>query len=70
MSTLVLPILWPLMTALVLALINGRFRLEKAVAVLSTLGLTAWVFWLLYFVDQTESGIVATVIGGARAMFR
>jgi len=62
MNTLILPILVPFFTMLVLALLNGYFRLEKVIAVLSTAGLTAWVLWLLFYVDT--NGIQATIIGG------
>lgn len=62
MNTLILPILVPFFTMLVLALLNGYFRLEKMIAVLSTAGLTAWVFWLLFYVDT--NGIQVAIIGG------
>ncbi len=65
MNTLILAILIPFFTALVLALLNGRFRLEKAVAFSSSLLLTGWVAWLLYYVDT--HGVQATIIGGWRA---
>ncbi len=62
MNSLILAILIPFLTALLLALLNGWTRLERAVAVLSSLGLTLWVFWLLRYVDQ--HGVQAVVIGG------
>ena len=62
MNSLILAILIPFLTALVLALLNGHFRLEKAVALLSSLILTAWVFWLLFHVDA--SGVQVVIIGG------
>lgn len=62
MNSLILAILIPFFTALLLALLNGWTRLERAVAVLSSLGLTLWVFWLLLYVDQ--QGVQAVVIGG------
>ena len=65
MNTIVLAILWPFLTAIVLALVNGRYRLEKALAVLSSLGLTGWVFWLLFFVRA--NGVQAMVVGGWQA---
>lgn len=62
MRMLIIPLLVPFFTALLLALLNGYFRLEKALAVLSTLGLTIWSFWLLFYVDA--HGIQAVIIGG------
>lgn len=62
MTTLILAILVPFLTALLLALLNGYYRLEKALAVLSTLGLTLWVFWLLAYVDA--HGVQVVIIGG------
>ncbi len=65
MNSLIVPLLVPFVAALVLALLNGWSRLERAIAVLATVGLTAWAFWLLWLVDT--HGIQATVIGGWRA---
>jgi multicomponent Na+:H+ antiporter subunit D len=65
MNALVVPVLVPFLAALVLALLNGWRRLERAVAVAATLGLAAWSFWLLWLVDT--HGIQATVIGGWQA---
>jgi len=62
MNSLILAILIPFFTAMILALLNGRFRLEKAVAFCSSLALTAWVFWLLFYVDA--HGVQVVVIGG------
>lgn len=62
MNTLILPILVPFFTMLVLALLNGYFRIEKILALLSTAALTVWMFWLLSYVDT--NGIQAVVIGG------
>ena len=62
MNSLILAILLPFLTALVLALLNGHYRLEKAVALLSSLGLTVWVFWLLFYVDA--HGVQVTIVGG------
>jgi multicomponent Na+:H+ antiporter subunit D len=62
MPSLILAILIPFFTALILALLNGWTRLEKAIAFLSSLGLTCWVFWLLFHVDA--NGIQVVVIGG------
>jgi multicomponent Na+:H+ antiporter subunit D len=59
---LVLPILVPFLTVVLLALLNGYPRLERAVNLLSCTGLTVFVFWLLGEVDR--GGIQATVIGG------
>jgi multicomponent Na+:H+ antiporter subunit D len=62
MTSLVLAILIPFFTALVLALLNGWARLERILAVASSLALTLWVFWLLLYVDR--NGVQAVVIGG------
>jgi multicomponent Na+:H+ antiporter subunit D len=62
MTTLILPLLIPFLTALSLALLNGWYRLERILAVLSSLGLTIWLVWLLLYVDA--HGVQAVVIGG------
>jgi len=62
MNSLILAILIPFFTAMVLALLNGHFRLEKAFALLSSLTLTIWVFWLLFHVDA--NGVQVVIIGG------
>ena len=62
MNSLMLAILVPFFTALLLALLNGHYRLEKAVALLSSLGLTVWVFWLLFYVDA--HGVQVVIVGG------
>ncbi len=59
---LVLPVLVPFLTAVLLALLSGHPRLERAINLISSAGLTVFVFWLLTYVDQ--NGIQATVIGG------
>jgi len=58
----ILPLLVPFVTALVLALLNGHPRIERAVNLISCLGLTAFAFWLLGEVDR--DGIRAMVAGG------
>ena len=65
MNSLILAILVPFFTALILALLNGHYRLEKAVALLSSFGLTIWVFWLLFYVDA--HGVQVVIIGGWKA---
>jgi multicomponent Na+:H+ antiporter subunit D len=62
MNTLILAILIPFLSALVLALLNGHFRLEKAIALGSSFALTGWVFWLLSYVDA--NGVQVVIIGG------
>ncbi|HSB81103.1 MAG TPA: proton-conducting transporter membrane subunit [Candidatus Methylomirabilis sp.] len=62
MNSLILAILVPFLTALLLALLNGHYRLEKAVALLSSLGLTVWVLWLLFYVDA--HGVQVVIVGG------
>ncbi|MEX2214093.1 MAG: proton-conducting transporter membrane subunit [Phycisphaeraceae bacterium] len=65
MNLLILPILIPWLSAMVLALLRGNPRLERAFAIISTAGLTAFVFWLLFHVDA--NGIQTTVLGGWNA---
>lgn len=67
MNSLVLVILVPFFTALLLALLNGWPRLERAVNVGSCVLLTAYVFWLLGYVDR--HGIQASMIGGYLAPY-
>ncbi|MCC7147001.1 MAG: hypothetical protein IT443_11200 [Phycisphaeraceae bacterium] len=67
MNHLIAVILVPFITAMVTALLNGWPRLEKAVSLLSCLGLTAYVFWLTGYVDQ--HGIQVSMIGGYAAPF-
>ncbi len=62
MNSLILPLLVPFLTVLILALLNGRYHLEKALSFLSSLGLTLWVYWLTWYVDT--HGVQAVVIGG------
>ncbi len=67
MNTLILVILIPWFSAMILALLNGRYFAEKIVAVASSLGLCGYVFWLLFHVD--DHGTVANVLGGWAAPF-
>ncbi len=62
MNSLILPLLVPFLTGLTLALLNGWYRLEKVVVLLSSLGLTAWIFWLIFYVDA--QGVQAVILGG------
>lgn len=62
MRILILPVLVPFLTAILLALLTGRATAQKAVALVSAAGLTAFVFWLLHYVDQ--HGIQTMVVGG------
>ena len=62
MRVLILPLLVPFLTAIVVALLTGRPVLQKIVSVASALGLTAFVFWLLFYVDR--HGIQTMVVGG------
>ncbi len=59
---LILPLLIPFSTAILLAFLNGFPRLERALNLASTAGLTALSFWLLGEVDR--GGIQAMVAGG------
>lgn len=67
MHTLVLVLLIPFFSAILLALLHGFDRLEKAVCLVANLGLTAYVFWLLHYVDT--AGIQATNLGGYAAPY-
>ena len=62
MTSLILVILVPFFTTLILALLNGCPRLERAIALLSSLALFCWVFWLLLYVDA--HGVQVVIIGG------
>jgi multicomponent Na+:H+ antiporter subunit D len=66
-NNLVLVILVPFFTAVVLSLLNGHPRLEKGLSLLSSLALTAYVFWLLVQVDR--HGIQVTMIAGYAAPY-
>ena len=67
MRSLIIPILVPFFTALILALLHGRRRTEKIISLVSSLGLTAWVFWLTWYVDT--HGMQMIVMGGWDAPF-
>ncbi len=62
MRVLIIPVLVPFLTAILLALLTGKPGAQKALAVASGIGLTAFVFWLLRVVDQ--QGIQTMVVGG------
>ena len=62
MNSLILPLLVPFLTGLLLALCNGWYRLEKLLVLLSSLGLTALIFWLIFYVDA--HGVQAVIVGG------
>jgi multicomponent Na+:H+ antiporter subunit D len=66
-NSLILVILVPFFSAVVLALLNGHPRLERAVNVASCAGLTVYVFWLLGYVDAY--GIQTSMVGGYRAPY-
>lgn len=67
MNSLVVVILVPFFTAIGLALLRGLPRVEKALSLLSAAGLTAYVFWLLRFVDT--HGIQVSMIAGYAAPY-
>ena len=67
MNAVVLVILVPFFTAILLALLRDRPRLEKALSLASALGLTAYVFWLLHRVDT--GGIQVTMLAGYPAPY-
>jgi multicomponent Na+:H+ antiporter subunit D len=60
--SLIVALLVPFGTALATAMLNGKPRAERAVAITSTLCLTAWALALLRDVDA--NGVQATVVGG------
>jgi len=61
-NAIILVILVPFFTAIGLALLRERPQLEKAVSLASGVGLTAYVFWLLHYVDT--HGIQVSMIAG------
>lgn len=67
MNSLVLVILIPFGAAVLLALLNGRPRLERAVNLGACGVLCAYVFWLLAYVDA--HGIQAAAIAGYPAPY-
>ncbi len=62
MNALIVPVLVPFLTTIALALLTGRPRAQQALAVGSAAGLTAFVFWLTWYVDGY--GIQTMVVGG------
>ncbi|MEW6268450.1 MAG: proton-conducting transporter membrane subunit [Thermodesulfobacteriota bacterium] len=66
-NAIVLVLLIPFFTAIALALLQGRPRLEKALSLASAVGLTAYVFGLTGYVDA--NGIQVTMLGGYAAPF-
>lgn len=67
MHTLVLPILIPCFTAIILALLNKQYTLQKVISGVSCLALTGYVFWLTGYVY--EHGVQATILGGWEAPY-
>jgi multicomponent Na+:H+ antiporter subunit D len=67
MHSLILVLLVPFFAAVVLALLNGRPRLERAINVASCAGLTAFSFWLLAYVDT--HGIQTSMMSGYPAPY-
>ena len=67
MHSLILVLLIPFFSAIGIALLNGRPRLERAVNVGSCVALTAYVFWLLAFVET--HGIQTSMVGGYQAPY-
>ncbi len=58
----IIPVLIPFLSAVLLALLNGFPRLERALNLASCAGQAVFAFWLLGAVDS--GGIQVTVIGG------
>jgi multicomponent Na+:H+ antiporter subunit D len=67
MNSIIAGILVPFFTAIALALLHGHPRAERALGLASTLGLTAFSFWLLAHVDST--GIQVSALGGYAAPY-
>jgi len=65
MKTLILPILIPFFAALIMALFNNSFRLQKAISLITCVALAGWVFHLTWLVDT--HGTQAVVMGGWQA---
>jgi len=66
-NSLILVILLPFSSAIALALLNGRPRVEGALNLASCLGLTGFAFWLVRVVDT--HGIQVSMIGGYAAPY-
>ena len=66
---IILPLLIPFFTAVITAMLNGRYRIEKAVSLTGGVALCAWVFWMTFHVDALPTGVLATVMGGWDAPF-
>jgi hypothetical protein len=60
--SVIIPVLIPFVSAVLLALLNGFPRLERALNLASCAGQAVFAFWLLGAVDR--GGIQVTVIGG------
>jgi len=67
MNSVVLFVLVPFVTAIVLALLNGRPRAERAIGAASTIALAAWSFMVLAQVDA--DGIQVSMMGGHAAPY-
>ncbi len=67
MPSLILPIMIPCVTAILLCLVNGRYRLEKLIALVGNAALVGFIFWLLFHVK--DNGVQSTVLGGWEAPF-
>jgi multicomponent Na+:H+ antiporter subunit D len=64
---IILVLLVPFFTAIGLALLRDHPRLEKALSLASAVGLTAYVYWLLRYVDA--HGIQVSMIAGYLAPY-
>jgi multicomponent Na+:H+ antiporter subunit D len=67
MNAIIVVVLAPAFTAIALALLRDHPRLEKGLSLLSGIGLTAYVFWLLGYVDT--HGIQVSMLGGYLAPY-
>ena len=67
MNSLILVLLVPFLTAIALAVLREYPRVEKALSLASSVGLTVYVFWLLHYVDT--HGIQVSMIAGYLAPY-
>jgi multicomponent Na+:H+ antiporter subunit D len=67
MNGLIVVLLLPFLSAVCLALLNGRPRWERPLNAASCVASTVFAFWLLVYVDA--HGIQSTTLGGYRAPF-
>ncbi len=67
MNHLIVVLLVPFFTALVTALLSSKPRWQKIISLVSSLGLTAYVFWLMAYVDK--HGVQTALLAGYSAPY-